>query len=87
MFGAISSSNTTLLHHTLYLPFREEAQVRPGSPKNPYLPSKEETQANINIMFCCGNLESVWQLMASFIFFIFKDSPGIRIITKKYFVP
>ena len=45
MFGAKSSSNTMLLHHTLYLPFREEAQVRPGSPPNSYLPSHEEEKA------------------------------------------
>ena len=44
MFGAMSSSNTTLLNHTI-LTVQGEAQVRPGSPLNPYLPSKVEAQA------------------------------------------
>ena len=44
MFGAMSSSNTTLLNHTI-LTVQGEAQVRPGSPPNPYLHSKEEAQA------------------------------------------
>jgi len=42
---------------SLTTPFREEAQVKPGSPPNPYLPSKEE--ARLNLALPCQILTNI----------------------------